>query len=79
MTTKQEKLAQKIQAQIVGVEHWTEDNHVAVIERVNSNHPDMEIGLFVDYKNTARNEWITPDELERRLNSGEWEVREDGN
>jgi len=79
MTDPKEELAQKIQEQIVGVKHRSEDGQIAVVERVNSSHPSMEIGLFVNYRNNSRDEWITPEELKSRLDSGEWSVWDGGN
>jgi len=76
MAQNTEAIAEQISNQIVGVEHWTEDNTVAVVERVNSSHPELEIGLYVNHKNTPRSEWITPEELKSRLDSGQWEVRD---
>lgn len=78
MTNYPEGFADKLVNQVVGVKHRTEDGHIAVIDRVNSNHPSLDIGLFVNYKNTARHEWIEAKELYRRLEAGEWEVWEDG-
>jgi len=76
MSDNKEALAKQIANKIVGVQHWTDDNRIAVVESVNSSHPHLEIGLFVDYKMTPDAEWITPEELKRRLDRGEWTVRE---
>jgi len=76
MTSNTEALAEQIANKIVGVEHRTEDGRIAVVERVNSSHPDLEIGLYVDIKMSPDGEWITPEELKRRLDSGEWTIRE---
>jgi len=76
MTDNKEALAKQIANKIVGVEHWTDDNRIAVVERVNSSHPHLEIGLFVDYRMSPDSEWITPEELKRRLDSGKWTVRD---
>jgi len=79
MTDNKEALAEQIANKVVGVQHWTDDDQIAVVERVNSSHPHMEIGLFVDYKMSPKSEWITPQELGERLDNGTWTIREEGN
>ena len=76
MTNYPEGMVDKLVNQVVGVKHRTEDGRIAVIERVNSSHPHMEVGLFVNYKNTADNEWITPEQLAQRLDSEQWTIWE---
>ena len=74
-----EALAEETANRIVGVKYHTDNGRIAVDERVNSSHPHMEIGLFVDYKMSPKFEWITPQELGERLDSSEWTIREEGN
>lgn len=77
MANNKDELAEQIANRIVGVKHRTDDGRTAVVERVNSSHPHLKVGLFVDYKATPDYEWITPQELKSRLDSDEWTVWED--
>jgi len=79
MANDTEILAEEIANRVVGVKHRTDDGRIAVVERVNSSHPHMEIGLFIDYKMSLKSEWITPRELGKRLDSGEWTIQEEAN
>jgi hypothetical protein len=67
-------LAQRFADRFAGTEWQTDDGRIATIERINSNHPDLDVGVFVDYKATAESEWITPVEMQDRVENGDWEM-----
>lgn len=79
MSNDTEALAEETVNRVVGAKHRTDDGRIAVVEHFNSSHSHMEIDLFVDYKMSPKFEWITPQELGERLDSGEWIIRKEGN
>jgi len=66
-------LAQRFADRFAGTEWRDNDGRIATIKRVNSNHPTLDVGVWVDYKTTADSEWITPVEMQERITSGDWE------
>jgi len=67
------EFAKRIADKYVDAKFWDNDEaRVATIERVNSSHPSMYIGIFVNYRNTPDEEWITPRQFADRIESEQW-------
>jgi hypothetical protein len=79
MSENNEALAEQFADRFVGTQWRDDDGRIATIERVNSNHPDLDVGVFVDYEMSADSEWITPVEMQTRIENDEWEMWESEN